>query len=113
MNDYERRIAVLEAHSQEVLLRLGAVERQHQETLLKILSALESSADGGRVGLQESVRILTTKIHSLTEDVASLMKVVATHEEARQQAKGAYWICCLIGSVAGFAISLIFDKFWK
>jgi hypothetical protein len=99
MNDLERRIT--------------ALEHQHQETLLKILNALESSADGGRVGLQESVRVLTTKLHALTENVNSLMTVVAKHEEAKQQAKGAYWMCCLIGSGGGVAVSFIFNHFWK
>lgn len=111
--DTEQRLTALEAHQQEVLLRLTALERQHADTLLKILNALESSADGGRVGLQESVRVLTTRLQALTENVASLMKVVATHEEARQQAKGAYLMCCFAGSAGGFVISQVLTHFFK
>lgn len=111
--DTDQRLTALEQHQNEVTVRLSFLDRQHTDTLLKILSALESSADGGRVGLQESVRVLTAKLNTLTENVASLMKVVATHEEARQQAKGAYWVCTIIGSVAGFIVSLIFNNFFK
>lgn len=137
MNSVEERV---EAHGDrlaEHAARLTAIETQHQQTLLKILSALESSADGGRVGLQETVRTLSSEVKALTKNVASLMEVVAghekeragveslmrnvanitevvsTHERERQQAKGAWWATCLIASVSGAIVGVLIKVFWQ
>lgn len=100
----------MEPDAHDILRRLELLEKQHNEALMKILAALESSADGGRVGLQESVRILTAKLNTLTDSVAGLTKVVATHEEERQQIKGAYWACAAISSVISFLSTLLAMK---
>lgn len=96
----EEKIAELQEAREQASARIAAVEAQQSATLLKILGALESSADG-KVGLQETVRILSAEVKALTANVASLMKVVATHEEERQRAKGAWWATCLIAGGAG------------
>lgn len=113
MNSFEERV---EAHGErlaEHAARLTAIETQHQQTLLKILSALESSADGGRVGLQETVRTLSSEVKALTKNVASLMEVVATHEKERQQAKGAWWATSLIATLSATIVGVLFKLFWK
>lgn len=112
MSDIENRVAEVEDGHKELSKGLTALANQVNDTLGKILAALESSADGKSIGLQESMRTMSVTVQSLTKNVASLMEVVATHERDRQRVKGAWWAACLIGAAAGGIVSKLVTKFW-
>lgn len=101
----EETLAVLTA-------RMAAIEAHNSKTLLKILGCLESGV-GGKVGLEETVRILSAEVKALTANVARLMEVVATHENERQQAKGAWWATCLMASGCAAVVGVLIKLLWK
>lgn len=80
--------------------RLRLLEDSHQ-LVTKLSDGLGSSADGSRIGLQESVRVITSSLETLTEAVSKLSVSVEKHEELVLRAQGAWKMAALLGTLCG------------